>query len=192
MPSIALHAWQTRAQRALDEVEAAHAAVGGAGRGRRFATRQINHAYVVLLCSHFQRFCRDLHTEAGDYLIRHPSFSALAPVLRASLSVGLKLNVGNANPGNIGSDFAKLGVDFWTSVYLRDRRNKLRQQRLDEMHRWRNAIAHQDFSNSFFAGREMVRLAEIRSWRSVCECLAVEFDAVIDVYLRSITGVSPW
>ena len=58
MSSIALQVWQTRGRQALDEVEAAHAAVGGAGRGRRYTTQQINQAYVVLLCSQFQRFCR--------------------------------------------------------------------------------------------------------------------------------------
>jgi len=192
MPSIALQAWQTRARRALDEVEAAHSSVGGAGRGRRFATRQINNAYVVLLCSHFQRFCRDLHQEAVDHFAAQPAYAALKPVLRASLMVGLKLSVGNANPGNIGADFSKLGMDFWVEVRGLDRRNRLRQQRLEELHRWRNAVAHQDFTHPALGGRDSLRISEVRAWRSVCECLAVEFDRVMRVYLQSITGVSPW
>ena len=46
MPSAALIKWEGDAQRALDEIEAAHRAVEGSGRGRRYATLQINHAYA--------------------------------------------------------------------------------------------------------------------------------------------------
>jgi len=147
---------------------------------------------VVLLCSHFQRFCRDLYSESIDHLTAQPAFAALVPVLRSALIVGLKLSIGNANPGNIGADFSKLGVDFWEQVRKRDRRNRIRQQRLEELHRWRNAVAHQDFTSPAIGGREALRISEIRAWRSVCECLALEFDRVMSVYLQSITGVRPW
>jgi len=50
---------------ALDEIEAAHASVGGTGPGRRYATQQINQAYALLIASQFQGFCHDLHTESG-------------------------------------------------------------------------------------------------------------------------------
>ena len=75
MPSVALKYWQNQGQAALDEIVAAHTAVGGLRRGRRYATEQINYAYAVLLCSQFQRFCRDLHTEAVECLV-----SAVMPV----------------------------------------------------------------------------------------------------------------
>jgi hypothetical protein len=48
------------AGRALNEMDAARLAVRGSGRGRRIAMQQMNHAYVVLLLSQFQRFCREL------------------------------------------------------------------------------------------------------------------------------------
>jgi len=64
MPSRALRNWQTRSRKVLDEVEAAHAVVGGGRGARGFARQQINQAYVVLLSSQFQRFCRELHDEA--------------------------------------------------------------------------------------------------------------------------------
>lgn len=64
MPSVALNTWQTGARQALDEIAAAHEAVGGTGRGRRFATQEINRAYAMLSSCQFQGFCRDLHTEA--------------------------------------------------------------------------------------------------------------------------------
>lgn len=192
MPSIALQVWQTRGRQALDEVEAAHAAVGGAGRGRRYATQQINQAYVVLLCSQFQRFCRDLHSEGVDHLTSQPTLARLTGVLRASLVVGRKLNAGNANPGNIGADFARFGFTFWDEVNRRDRRNRMRHASLEELMRWRNAIAHQDFTDPALGGRDTLRLSEVRAWRSVCECLAVEFDRVFGLHLHSITGAVPW
>jgi hypothetical protein len=37
----------------LQEIENAHAAVGGTGRGRRYTTQQINRAFVMLLASQF-------------------------------------------------------------------------------------------------------------------------------------------
>lgn len=68
VPSAALQTWKSTAKGALDEIAAAHAAVGGQGPGRRYATQEINHAYAVLLSSQFQRFCRDLHTEAAAHV----------------------------------------------------------------------------------------------------------------------------
>ena len=59
----------TSRRRALDEIEAAHASVGGTGPGRRYATQQINQAYAVLLASQFQGYCRDLHTESVAHLM---------------------------------------------------------------------------------------------------------------------------
>lgn len=68
MPSIAFTIWENDRAASLDEVLAAHSAVGGAGPGRRVATQQINQAYAVLLSSQFQGFCRDLHSESADHL----------------------------------------------------------------------------------------------------------------------------
>lgn len=84
--------WQVDARRALDEIEAAHRAVGGTGRGRRFAVQQINQAYVVLLSSHFQRFCRALHTECVEHLIGAPQYAAIRLIMYSSLVEGRKLN----------------------------------------------------------------------------------------------------
>ena len=69
MPSQSLIRWESAQARDLDEFESAHQALGGTGRGRRYATRQVNQAYTVLLTSQFQAFCRDLHSESVDYLV---------------------------------------------------------------------------------------------------------------------------
>jgi hypothetical protein len=62
MPSRSFELWNTDRRQALDQIAAAHAAVGGVGPGRRYATQQINQAYATLLSSQFQGFCRDLHS----------------------------------------------------------------------------------------------------------------------------------
>src|SRR5438552_14272690 len=104
MPSIALLRWQTQGERQLDEIAAAHAAVGGSGRGRRHATREVNHAYAVLLTSQFQRFCRDLHTEAVEHIVAQVAPLRVRPVLKTRLFEARKLDRGNPNPSNLGPD----------------------------------------------------------------------------------------
>ncbi len=69
MPSASFRTWAGPRAAKLDEIEAAHAALTGSGRGRRWATEQVNHAYAVLLSSQFQAFCRDLHSECIDGLV---------------------------------------------------------------------------------------------------------------------------
>jgi hypothetical protein len=54
MPSTALNTWRTVRRAALDQMERAHAGLGGSGPGRRHDTAHLNQAYVVLLSSHFQ------------------------------------------------------------------------------------------------------------------------------------------
>jgi hypothetical protein len=51
MPSYSLLRWNGERSDALDEIENAHAMVGGTERGRRFATQQINYSYATLLAA---------------------------------------------------------------------------------------------------------------------------------------------
>lgn len=192
MPSRALRNWQTRSRKVLDEVEAAHAVVGGGRGARAFARQQINQAYVVLLSSQFQRFCRDLHSDAADFLGEQAAYAQLAPLLKASLSLGRRLDSGNPNPANIGSDFSRFGTDVWALARQKDVRTVRRREKLEALNRWRNAVAHQDFRNTSLGGRETVRLGEIREWRAACEGLAVDFDAIMRLYLKSVCGKVPW
>ena len=98
----------------------------------------------MLLSSQFQGFCRDLHSEAVNFVIAAIAPATLAPVVVASLVQGRKLDQGNPNPGNLGSDFGRLGLHFWPAVGVRDRRNAGRQVQLETLNKWRNAIAHGD------------------------------------------------
>lgn len=69
MPSMSHALWHHQRAEQLDQLVAAHHMVGSQGRGRRHAVSQLNAAYATLLSSHFQGFCRDLHTEASQFVI---------------------------------------------------------------------------------------------------------------------------
>jgi hypothetical protein len=191
MPSRALHFWLRDRSRALGEIEQAHRSVGVAGPGRRYATQQINHAYAVLLSAQFQGFCRDLHDESADRLVQSTTPANLWDTFKAALVWNRRLDTGNPNPGNIGSDFNRFDLIFWDDVRTVDARNHGRFHRLEELNRWRNAIAHQDFDPRVL-GPGLLRLEKVQGWRSACEGLAISFDRVLRVRLHRATGISPW
>jgi len=178
--------------RELDEIENAHRSVGGGGRGRRYATHQINHAYAMLLSSQFQGFCRDLHSECVDHIVRVVNPTGLQTVLRAEFTLHRKLDRGNPSPGNIGADFARHGTNFWDEVQTHNRRNPLRMKHLEDLNNWRNAIAHQDFDPSKLGRIIVLRIRRIRTWRVACERLAISFDEILRQHIRRLIGTSPW
>src|SRR6266404_4084677 len=111
MPSHSLLRWQTTRVVELDEIEEAHRTVGGTDPGRRYATQQINRAYATLLSSQFQGFCRDLHSECVDHILNMVHPPGLRNLLRTQFIWARTLDKGNPNPGNIGSDFNRFGID---------------------------------------------------------------------------------
>lgn len=190
MPSKSLVGWQTVRSASLDEIEAAHRAIGGHGRGRRFATLQLNHAYAVLVASQFQGFCRDLHSEAADFLGNAVQPAALRPLAVQLFTTSRQLDYQNAQPGSIGADFGRFFMPkFWDEVDSLNPRSLGRRQELADLNRWRNAIAHQDFAE---VGGASLRLAQVRSWRRTCGSLARTFDRVLGARLRVLVGHPPW
>lgn len=192
MRSNSLQNWNTTRIVELDEIANAHLQVGGGARGRRYATQQINHAYTMLLSSQFQGFCRDLHSESVDYIVRSVTPPSLRAVLRAEFTLHRKLDRGNPTPGNIGSDFNRLGLKFWDQVRAQSRWNHGRIGHLEDLNSWRNAIAHQDFDPAHLGGTMNLRLAMVRRWRLACEQLAAVFDAIIGNHIAQFTGTQPW
>jgi hypothetical protein len=186
-----LRRWRTNRLEALNEIEAAHRSVGGTGRGRRYATQQINQAYAVLLSSQFQGYCRDLHSECADYLVQAITPAPLRTACRDAIVQNRKLNQGNPNPGNLGSDFNRFGLVFWDEVRNPDPRNQARQNRLEELCAWRNAIAHQDFNPAALRATTL-QFRAVRRWRGACDRLATAFDEVMRQHIQSIAGASPW
>lgn len=191
MPSNSLLQWRGARAAVLDEIEAAHALVGGTGPGRRFATQQINRAYALLLASEFQGCCRDLHLEAAEHIV------ATAPVdtqglIRAQFLWGRQLSRGNPQSGAIGSDFGRLGIPFWDEVYALHAQNQRRRELLDELVAWRNAIAHNDFDPTVFGQNPVLHLVQVRSWRRALNLLSQAFDSVMYNYLAGLLGADPW
>src|SRR5438132_10335363 len=105
MPSKAYQKWRNARSNELGQIEHAHTAVGVTGRGRWYATQQVNQAYVVLLASHFQSFCRDLHTESITFLVSLVTPTHLQRMMREELTWNRQLDKGNAQPASIGADF---------------------------------------------------------------------------------------
>jgi hypothetical protein len=189
MPSNSLRNWLRERSDALDEIENAHAMVGGTDRGRRYATQQINYAYATLLSSHFQGFCRDLHSECIDHIVAMTP-APLQNFLRVEFLWNRTLDRGNPNPGNTGQDFNRLGIQFWPAVRARHANHGRRQQLLQELVDWRNAIAHQDFGP--VGGNPTLHLTRVRTWRRAVGALADAFDGAMYDYLSSLLGGAPW
>lgn len=191
MPSKSLEKWLKERSEALNQIEGAHARVGGTSRGRRYATEQINHAYATLLSSQFQGFSRDLHSECVDHIVNGAP-AGFQTILRTLLIRDRKLDKGNPNPGNLGADFGRFGFAFWRAVQADDHQNDRRQGLLEELNEWRNAIAHQDFHAAKLGGTTTLHLGTIRRWRRALNRLALSFDNVLRSHINTLTRLYPW
>lgn len=112
MASQALTSWRNESRARLDEFENAHVAVSGVrrNRGRRYLTEQLNHGYLAAVAAHFQKFCRDLHTEATNHLMSTIGNQDVRQAFLSLMTQGRKLDSGNASSPNIISDFKRLGL----------------------------------------------------------------------------------
>ena len=116
--------------------------------------------------------------------------AALQDALLVEFLLNRTLDRGNPHPGGIGSDFNRLGVDFWPEVYALHALNNRRRELLQELVDWRNAIAHQDFNP--VGGDPTLHLTRVRGWRSAVNALAGSFDRVMRSYLGGLMGTPPW
>lgn len=147
----------------------------------------------MLLAAHFQGFCRDLHTECVDHLlvmIAQPT--PLRTLIRAEFTRGRQLDRGNAQPGSLGADFARLGIDLWARLDTFDSGAATWKMDLDLLNEWRNAIAHEDFTSRRLSGIITLRLALVRKWRASCRRLARSMERVMRGHMQFLTGTSPW
>ena len=194
MASRALGGWKGVRCDRLDELEAIHAGLTGTGPGRRWLTEQLDRAYVLALASQFQGFARDLHSEAAAHLAA-TSGATIRPVFEASLTVSRYLDRGNATAGNLGSDFARLGFDFWDAVYATDKRNRDRRARLDQIMIWRNSIAHDSPIVRNDLGKVVGTKPTLtwgRRWRRALSALTVSFDRAVGDEVGGLVGRTPW
>jgi hypothetical protein len=193
MPSLALERWRTNRAASLDEIENLHRSVGAVGPRKRSTTQQLKQAYTLLLSSEFQGFCRDLHTERARAVALFLPSGDLQTLMREGLLLGRRLNTGNPNSGNIGADFNRFDMSFWTLVEAAHPRNPRRKVLLEQLNRWRNAIAHNTFDPGMLRrGWLVLSWGEVRRWRKACDGLTRWFDQVMQIRLQSITGTNPW
>jgi hypothetical protein len=190
MPSVSYQHWRTTRRAALDDIETAHAGIGGTGRARQLATQQVNRAYVVILSAEFQGFCRDLHTECIDRISRAVP-APLQPVLDREFRFNRSLDRGNPNPASIGSDFGRFGFDFWPEVLGLDSHASDYRTNLETLNTWRNAIAHNDFAPTRFT-TTILLVSQVREWRRSCNQLSHLFDTLLQRELTRLTGTAPW
>ncbi len=191
MPSVSYRRWRTIRRAALELVEAAHATVHGTGAGRREATRQLNHGYAVLLAAEFQGFCRELHTEAVVFFASSIPVPQRAAVID-NFALNRQLDRGNVNPGSLGSDFGRLGLDWWDAIDRAESLGPTMRRELDTLNNWRNAIAHNDFDPRRLGGTIRLMFSTVRGWRRVCNQLARLFDQVLADHLTTVTGLRAW
>jgi hypothetical protein len=116
--------------------------------------------------------------------------AALRPLAVQLFTAGRQLDHLNAQPGSIGADFGRFFMPkFWDEVDGVDARSETRRQGLADLNKWRNAIAHQDFTE---VGGVSLRLARVRTWRRTCGSLARTFDRALGERLRFLVGHRPW
>lgn len=195
MPSQALAHWKKESQLQLDEFENAHKAVGGAGPGRRYLTEQLNRAYLVAVAAQFQRFCRDLHTEAAQRIVAAVN-PGLSLVVLTLFTNNRKLDSGNANEASLGPDFGRFGMKFFAEVERASRRNRRRRHLLKQLNTWRNAVVHEDFD--FNQEEQQVvkgtrpQIKYVRQWRRNCDQLTEQFDAIVRAHTTGVVGGPRW
>ncbi len=185
MPSPALIAWSTDSAAALSQLEACSGSSGS-------RPHQLDYAYVLLLCAHFQAYCRGLHSDAAQVLVESIA-PEIGAVLDTNLSFARQLDHRNAQPGTLGADFKRFGIEFWAVVEAVDSRNTTRRLQLEALNAWRNAIAHHDIeSRCDELIPHEVTLTACRSWRSALDGLAGTFDQVLAERLQTLVGTRPW
>lgn len=195
MPSRALGIWVGEQAAELDELLDVHEAVGGTGPGRRYTTTQVNHAYLMAVAAQFQGFCRNLHSEASDFVVSVVEPAAFQNLVSAALTQGRQLDRGNATGSSIGADFGRFDMAVWDDVYALSARNRARRTNLDQLIAWRNSIAHRSElskQNKALVAGTTPTLKYVRRWRAACDQLAQALDVAVGDHLEALAGDRPW
>lgn len=180
MPSNSYGIWNSARSDELDEIAATA------------TTQQGIHAYVLLLSAQFQGFCRELHVGAVDHYVDWMISPAAKDSVKTLLVQGRQLDSRNPQPGCIGADFGRFGLDFWDEVRsLSPQDHRRHVNGLELMVMWRNIIAHSDFKNPRVQGQTL-SLPAVEGWRATCDHFASAFDEVMRRFLETVTGRSPW
>lgn len=196
MPSESYNIWTTTRLPLITKLDDAHKAVRRNHVGRPHGVQYLNHAFTIAIASHFQAFCRDLHSECVDHLRGFVESSgvgqATIDVIFFSILLSRKLDSKNATSSSLGSDFGRFGFNFIPALKAQSKLNKQRLSHLDEMNAWRNAIAHQNFNNKKVDVSGYLTLSKVRTWHNACDKLTLSMDNLMKERLRSLTESDPW
>jgi hypothetical protein len=172
-----------------------HRLATGASRGRRWGTTQLNRSLFVALVAQFQSFCRDLHDEAVGV---HVTFAAAEQrgMIRALLTQGRKLDVGNPRSGALGSDFGRLGFSLVDQLRAAGPATGTQIETLDRIAEFRNAVSHGNESQVAALEASGKIKSTLRSYvehRKELEALATTMDRVVADQLAALLNIaSPW
>jgi hypothetical protein len=196
MPSRALARWLSEAQAELDELEQAHVRASRGRSAQPALARQLCRAYLVSVSAQFQRFCRDLHSEASQRLADAVEPKSFRGALLRLLTEGRRLDAGNAVAGTLGPDFDRLGLAFLAELEARAE-NRRRRLDLERLNVWRNAIVHLDFTlkpgrEKLVRGTSPDNVRDVRRFREACDELAREIDRIVRAHVSGVVGGAPW
>ena len=197
MPSAAYVEWSGQRQARIAELLTAHTTIGGSGSGRRWRTSQLNWALTLRIAGEFQGYARDLHTLAVAHLVDSVAHgnAALGNVLQVQLTTNRALDHKNATPSSLGSDFGRLGLEFWPTLRVASSQAPRWRASLEALNKARNAIAHANEDDLDRLARDgyPIRLSAIERWRRNLDRLATTMDDVVADYLdRLLKTGRPW
>lgn len=154
---------------------------------------------ILRLAGEFQGYTRDLHDLAGEEFVRRLGSGTPQAdgIITTVLSSGRKLDMGNAQPSSLGSDFARLGVQLWLELgQLNPTKAPGWNSDLAALNKARNAIAHDDTSKMDelkAAGYNLNNITTFKAFRKCLNELAPALDSVMAQHLASVYGSTrPW
>jgi hypothetical protein len=190
--SVALGEWAgVRASR-LDQLVAARQAA----RGGRYPTQALNWSLVLVLASEFQGFSRELHGEAANVLAAAMARgnSNYFTLIRNNLVAKRALDRVNASSDALHEDFDRLGLDIWRDIASNVKSGARWNEQLKRLNRARNAIAHNNMGvlQKLRTEGYPITSATVDSWRSSCNGISGQLDALLTQKLTTLTGARPW
>ena len=188
MPSTSLIEWQTVRMPRLNDLDAQAIACGTALPPNAGLTDENLRGYTVLLCAHFQGFCRDFYSECVKSLAAVIPAS-LRGVVETQCRARCELDGGNPRFELIRNDFLRFEVDLKQELDT-VAANGPRITHLGHLNLWRNYAAHAKKQLPPAGGP--LSLATLNGWRKSCDALANEMDRIMYNRLMTLVGVAPW
>ena len=153
---------------------AAHAAIAGSTRGRKYEVLGINRAAILMLSSHFEGYLEDLMAEA---------LGAVNPTLHAPILTG---GFHNPWPDRIDQLFEFLGLSKPArQISWRKAGNKAVRDNLEDLVGTRNKLAHGTNGVTVYKS-DVVRI------RKYVMGFAERFDQLVREQVKLLTGSYPW